>query len=634
MTSSGNVPKLIAISGLAAGQVFELHGDDIIIGRDAANAISIADPSLSRRHCSLRHENGGWTICDMGSVNGTLVNGERITERLLADSDHITIGRTELLVRLDFELDRDTPILDATATVTLELGDALYLHPSARLPELARVQTDLLALVRVGSAVASLHERDLVERHLLDAAFDIVPASEAAFVRVDAVEGNPQVVCTRQRAGITPTAPNPGVLNQVLSKRTAILISAATSQEADSGSGADATVRSVLAVPLFDQQRTVGALYLTTADPQAAFDRLHLEVVTALAAIGSAALGNVLCFESLTAESDRLKQDLRISHEMIGTSEAMQRLYRVIAKIAPTDLTVLISGETGTGKELAARALHANSKRASAPFVAINCATLGEHLLESELFGHERGAFTNAVATKRGKFEVADRGTIFLDEIGELSVTLQAKLLRALQQREIERVGGTRVIKIDVRVIAATNRDLKAAVAEGRFRQDLYFRLDAFNLRMPPLRDRKEDILMLAEHFAALACQRSQRPPVRFAPETMQRLVGHDWPGNVREFENVIERAVVLSSEAEIVPEDLPEGLGTPAPAAGAGESRFHAAVDEAKRRVILEAILEADGEIVEAARLLGLHPNYLHRLRNTLNLRQPERRKKRRKVH
>ena len=182
-------------------------------------------------------------------------------------------------------------------------------------------------------------------------------------------------------------------------------------------------------------------------------------------------------------------------------------------------------------------------------------------------------------------------------------------------------------------VIAATNRDLKVAAAEGRFRQDLYFRLDAFNLRMPPLRDRKEDIPLLAKHFAAVACQRSNRPPVRFTPETMQRLAGYDWPGNVREFENVIERAVVLSSEAEIVPEDLPDGLGEPAPA-DEGESRFHAAVDEAKRRVIREALVEADGEIVEAARLLGLHPNYLHRLLNTLNLRPSGRPEKGGKVH
>ena len=239
----------------------------------------------------------------------------------------------------------------------------------------------------------------MVERQLLDAAFGIVPANEAAFIRVDAVEGNPQVVYTRQRAGITPTAPNPGVVKQVLSKRTAILISAAR-QGSSSGSGADAAVTSALAVPLIDQERTVGALYLATTDPHAVFDRLHLEVVTALAAIGSAALANALRFESLAAESDRLKQELCISHEMVGTSGVMERLYRVIAKIAPTDLTVLISGETGTGKELAARALHANSKRASSPFVAINCATIGGDLLESELFGHERGAFTGAVATK------------------------------------------------------------------------------------------------------------------------------------------------------------------------------------------------------------------------------------------
>jgi transcriptional regulator with GAF, ATPase, and Fis domain len=268
--------------------------------------------------------------------------------------------------------------------------------------------------------------------------------------------------------------------------------------------------------------------------------------------------------------------------------------------------------------------LHVNSKRAPWPFVAVNCATLGEHLLESELFGHERGAFTGAVATKPGKFEIADRGTIFLDEIGELPLGLQAKLLRVLQQREFDRVGGTRPIKVDVRVIAATNRDLKAAVRAGQFRQDLYFRLEGVNLHMPPLRQRRGDIRMLAEHFAAMACKRSNRPPVRFTAEAMRRLLAHDWPGNVREFENVIERAVVLGAETEIVPEDLPEGLGLSAQAAAQNASRFHAAVDEAKRRVIRDAIAEANGVLIEAARLLGLNPNYLHRLLNTLNLRPP----------
>ena len=630
MTSPGKAPKLIALSGPAAGQVFDLLGEEIVIGRETANPIAIADPSLSRKHCVLLRTGEGWTIRDMGSVNGVVINGERAAERLLADADHIVIGKTELLVRLD-DAHKPEPepwIPDASATVNLNLEDALYLRPAGELPSLARVQRDLQSLVRIGSVVAGIHEREALEQQLLDAAFDIVPATEAAFVRVDRVEGNRHVVCTRKRAGASTAAPSNTVLDEALSKRIAILANDAAGdrQLRDAPSIAEAAVTSVLAVPLVDRQHAIGALYLTTTDPRTTFDNLHLEVVTALAGIGSAALGNVVRFEWLTAESDRLKEELHLSHEMVGRSEPIERLYRQIGKVAPTDLSVLISGETGTGKELAARAVHKNSKRAAWPFVAVNCATLGEHLLESELFGHERGAFTGAVAMKRGKFEIADRGTIFLDEIGELPVHLQAKLLRALQEREIERLGGTRPIKVDVRVIAATNRDLKAAVAEKRFREDLYFRLNGFSMHMPPLRERREDIRLLAEHFAARACKKGDRLPAQFTPEAMQRLLAHDWPGNVRELENVIERAVALSSEAEILPEDLPEGLGQPPPTPDDGRSRFQAAVDDAKRRVVDAALAEAGGVVVEAARLLGLHPNYLHRLMNSLGMRPPGR--------
>ena len=321
---------------------------------------------------------------------------------------------------------------------------------------------------------------------------------------------------------------------------------------------------------------------------------------------------------------------------MVGTSEVMQRLYRVIAKIAPTDLTVLISGETGTGKELAARALHVNSKRASSPFVAINCATLGEHLLESELFGHERGAFTGAVATKRGKFEIADRGTIFLDEIGELPVALQAKLLRALQQREFERVGGTRA---DQGRRAGHRGDQSRPEGGGRGRP-----LPA-GLVFPAGR------LQLADAAAARPARRisgcwrntSRLWPANAAivlqsaslPKPCSVSPAYDWPGNVREFENVIERAVVLSSEAEIVPEDLPEGLGPACTRRTEDESRFHAAVDEAKRRVIREAHRRSRRRNRSRRHAFSACiPNYLHRLLNTLNLRPSGRPEKGGKVH
>jgi transcriptional regulator with GAF, ATPase, and Fis domain len=242
---------------------------------------------------------------------------------------------------------------------------------------------------------------------------------------------------------------------------------------------------------------------------------------------------------------------------MIGESAAMQRVYQFISKIAPTDATVLIGGESGTGKELAARAIHRNGKRAQKPFMAVNCAALTDSLLESELFGHERGAFTGAIAQKKGRLEIADGGTVFLDEIGELTPALQVKFLRVLQEREFERVGGTLTIKVDVRVIAATNKNLEEAMARGEFRHDLYYRLNVVSLEMPPLRDRREDIMLLASYFAEKYRAMCNRKLIGISPEARECLLAHDWPGNVRELENTIERAVVLGTSPWIVPADF-----------------------------------------------------------------------------
>jgi transcriptional regulator with GAF, ATPase, and Fis domain len=280
---------------------------------------------------------------------------------------------------------------------------------------------------------------------------------------------------------------------------------------------------------------------------------------------------------------------------------------------------VLISGETGTGKELAARAVHQNSGRASRPFVAVNCAALTESLLESELFGHEKGAFTGAVVLKKGKFEVADGGTIFLDEIGELAPALQAKLLRALQHHEFERVGGTRPIKVDVRVIAATNQDLQAAVSAGRFRQDLWYRLNVVGITMPPLRTRRADIPMLAAHFVA---KYSRGRAVELSSDAVEALRAYDWPGNVRELENAIERSVVLGGCNKIVADDLPEAVLVSSAARPPDGAAYHQTVLDVKRRLILEAIERAGGNYTAAARLLGINPTYLHRLVNNLHLR------------
>src|SRR2546421_1793496 len=268
----------------------------------------------------------------------------------------------------------------------------------------------------------------------------------------------------------------------------------------------------------------------------------HLELVAAIAGISAVGLENARRLQWLEQENLRLNTEINLEHNMVGEGARMKGVYQFLSRVAPIDSTVLIHGESGTGKELAARAIHRNSPRAAKPFVPINCAAIPEGLLESELFGHERGAFTGAVAQKKGRLEVANGGVVFLDEIGELAPALQVKLLRVLQEREFERVGGIHPIKVDIRLVAATNRDLNDAVRLGEFRQDLYYRLAVVKMTMPPLRERKEDIPMLTRHFVqkyAVRCKMRAKP---VSHDAMACLVNYDWPGNVRELENAIER--------------------------------------------------------------------------------------------
>jgi len=302
----------------------------------------------------------------------------------------------------------------------------------------------------------------------------------------------------------------------------------------------------------------------------------------------------------------------------------MRAVYEFVGKVAKTESTVLIRGESGTGKELVGRAIHLNSGRSGKPFVAINCAALTETLLESELFGHERGAFTGAIAQKKGKLEVADGGTVFLDEIGELAPALQAKMLRVLQERQFERVGGTRSIHVDIRLIAATNRELEQAIQAGTFRQDLYYRLKDLTVTMPPLRERREDIPLLASYFAKRCGEKSARSVKGISVEARQCLLNYDWPGNVRELENAIERAVVLGTTDLIMAEDLPEALLERQPIAGVQLTEYHQAVKETKRRLVLDALDRAGNNYTEAAQILGIHPNNLHRLIRNLELKLP----------
>jgi len=321
----------------------------------------------------------------------------------------------------------------------------------------------------------------------------------------------------------------------------------------------------------------------------------------------------------LIAEVERLREQLASGSRrgrIVGGSPAMQEVLRLIDRVGPTDSTVLILGESGTGKELIAEAIHANSTRSARPFVKLNCAAIPETLLESELFGHEKGAFTGAVARKLGKFEQADSGTLLLDEIGDMSLATQAKILRALQERELQRVGGSQTIKVDVRILASTNKDLERAVKDGSFRDDLYFRLNVVTINVPPLRDRRHEIPELADHFLAEANARMNRSITRLAPDTLAALMEYGWPGNVRELRNMIERAVVVNDGDVLALSSFPPPIRpADAPNGAAGQNRWetlqHLSLDEKvaqlERAFVLDALSRAGGVQAAAARLLGV---------------------------
>ena len=320
------------------------------------------------------------------------------------------------------------------------------------------------------------------------------------------------------------------------------------------------------------------------------------------------------------ARVEALEQDLvreRDPHGLVGGSEPMRRVLDQVRKVAPTDATVLVLGESGTGKELVARALHESSPRREKPFVSVSCAAIPEGLLESELFGHEKGAFTGAVRRKLGRFELAHEGTLFLDEIGELPPSVQVKLLRVLQERRFERVGGEETVEVDVRVVSATNRDLAAMVAGGAFREDLYYRINVVSVRLPALREREGDVEQLARHFLARSAQRHGRAVTGFTLEALELLRRHRWPGNVRELENVIEQALVFA-EGELVREaDLPDALrrAQPAPAlpVPAGDRSLTEVLEDLEKQLILAAYEKAKGVKAETARILGIKPSALY---------------------
>jgi Nif-specific regulatory protein len=509
--------------------------------------------------------------------------------------------------------------LTSDSTVQFGFNDAVYV--------MAR---DLATLMKVSTTINAIRGLVELQKTLLELMFEVVPANRAAILLAESSEKQEEeefssvFALDRIKGPDTTIEVSRTVARQVLRDGTALLISDRYNKATpEQQVMLDSPTSSLLCVPLTITGRSSGVLYLDTNEPDVHFDSDHLQLVSAVAAIAAVAIENARHIEWLESENTRLIADAGIEHSMIGESVRMRQVYQFVAKVAPRDSTVLISGESGTGKELVARAIHQNSKRSKKPFVAVNCAALTATLLETELFGHEKGAFTGAVAQRKGRLEVADGGTLFLDEIGELPLPLQVKLLRVLQEREFERVGGTRTIKVDIRLLTATNRNLEDLISRGLFRQDLFYRLNVLQLQMPPLRERQEDILLLAKYFVIKYGEKCNRQISRISLQAQKRLLSYDWPGNVRELQNAIERAVVLCTTDSILLEDLPEAILETETRSMGAPTKYHEAVAETKKQVILQAMQQSNGNFTEAARLLEVHPNYLHRLIRNLNLRE-----------
>lgn len=633
-------PRLVAIEGPKKGSVFVLTDDSTTIGRESVSQIHLTEQSVSRRHCVIEKTEDGYVIRDVGSFNGFRINRVPVKERQLRHGDQIGIGDSVLIYQDQedsvqsfhpVQLDEEKEVKHS---VRIKREDTLFLKPEKLMaqPPSERLSRDLNVLLKISTTISSLRRVENLVRELFAMIFEAVPAENGAiFLGSDKAGADLDDFTSvfgwdRTQGADRPVKVSKTILRQVRRDSVAIL-----SNDVLGGAAFDEVqslftykIRSLLAVPIAAHEKLQGIIYLSTSDPAARFDQGHLELVTAIAGMAAIALENARYVEWLESENLRLVEEINIAHNMVGDSPKMREIYQFISRVAPAESTVLIRGESGTGKELAARALHMNSSRSSKPFVAINCATLQENLLESELFGHERGAFSGAVTQKKGKLEVGEGGTLFLDEIGEMSPLLQAKMLRVLQEREFERLGGTQTIKANIRLIAATNRDLESMIKQNSFRQDLYFRLNVVSFEMPPLRERREDIPELARYFCELVASKSGRKIEGITPEAGDLLMGYDWPGNVRELENAIERAVVLGSTEFVRPEDLPEAIHEGARSWDRVQRgvHYHDAVTEFKKQLVLDALNEADGNITEAARLLGIHGNNLHRLIRNLNLR------------
>jgi transcriptional regulator with GAF, ATPase, and Fis domain len=639
-------------------------GETVTMGRDPGNSICSRSKSASRRHCRIERMAGGFKIIDLNSQNGTRVNGQQVTQKRLREGDRIEMGPLtiwfqdapeEILARApeyrDRNLDRlrrDTAELKARLEAILgetesklgaeglrmaegELQDFLGARDLSYYRKLEERYAKLVRLQTILHAIASEHDTRRLMTLVLDSAIEITQA-ERGFLITRNDEGVLDFTDARNFDGEYVKKPvykiSRSLAEQVMSTGEAVLSSDAQQDDrfASYLSVADLQLCSILGLPIKVGDEVLGVLYLDNRFARGAFSKDDLDILAFFAnQAGIALVTSRLIDENQEEELRALEEASGVSREeaplrydysrIVGKSPEMREVFRLLDKVIPSEVPVLIQGSSGTGKELIAHAIHEHGPRKSKPFVSENCAAIPETLLESELFGHKRGAFTGADRDTPGLFVEAHKGTLFLDEIGDMSVEMQKKLLRALQEGEVRPVGGKETIKVDVRVISASNKDLRKLVGEGLFREDLLYRLNVITVRIPDLKKRRDDIPLLIDHFIRRIAAEVGMEEKSLSPKALMYLLQHDWPGNVRELENEMRKAMTLS-EATIEPDVLSEEIRPRGTTPNEGPVRGPAGplkeivrreVERIEREIISQALLESSWNKSEASRTLGV---------------------------
>ena len=652
--SADEIAFLLTWDGAIWRDVVRLrHGQVTTIGRSATNRIVLQDDACSRNHCEVFHSGGEWRVRDLGSRNGTNINEHRVSgDTAIESGDVIGIGDCRLAFTTSLESAQFSPpdvatpgdrVTSATATAVGTVQEPSILHRTA-MPEFltggnglrpdSNYASELAKLYRLGLEMGTARTRQrLTEVVLANLTRETVAGISAILLAGPDASPQPgpadlQVVAYESRKDLPYRRVSDNLSRIVLSKREAILARDVGDHNQLSffDSLGEMKALSVICAPIFSPDRVLGLIHLYSTNPDNPLDKHDLEFTLAVSNQLAVSLMQLQERDSLQTglaqarnENRTLRAQLTEEQALIGETSSIIDLRERVALIAETDASVLIRGESGCGKELIARSIHQQSPRCNGPFVCVNCAALNESLLESELFGHEKGAFTGAIDRKIGRFEQADGGTLFLDEVGEMSPSVQAKFLRVLEGSAFERIGGRKPIQVNVRIVAATNRDLEEAVEDGDFRKDLYFRLQVAEITASPLRERRDDIELLANAFLQKFVRKTGRVIKGFTEDAMELLTDYSWPGNVRELQNTIERTVILCRNELVRASDIQlSSLGSRASAPAAarsepGEFRELSMADVEQEHIL--ATLEHTGwNKSKASQILGIERSTLDR--------------------